>query len=95
VTPLTFPVPLDPGESAAISLAVSSGAGLLLIDELKGRSVARGFGLVIGGLLGELLHARLNGHVPSLGAELKRLREEAGFFIGSDIEKFILSQSGE
>ena len=95
ITPLAFPVPLDPGESAAISLAVSSGAGLLLIDELRGRAAARGVGLVIGGLLGELLHARLKGRIPSLGAEIGRLRSEAGFFVGGDIERFILSQAGE
>jgi hypothetical protein len=46
-------------------------------------------------LLGELLHARINGHVPSLATEIKRLREDAGFFVGSDIERFILSQAGE
>jgi predicted nucleic acid-binding protein len=95
VTPVVLPIPLDPGESAAISFAVSSGAELLLIDGLKGRSVARSFGLLIGGLLGELLHARINGHVPSLATEIKRLREDAGFFVGSDIERFILSQAGE
>jgi predicted nucleic acid-binding protein len=93
--PLAFPIPLDPGESAAISLAVSSEADLLLIDELKGRSVARGLGLVIGGLLGELLHARLSGRILSLAAEIQRLRSEAGFFVGGDIERFLLSHAGE
>lgn len=93
--PLAFPVPLDPGECAAISLAVSSEADLLLIDELKGRSVARSLGLVIGGLLGELLYARLSGRIPSLAAVIRRLRSEAGFFVGGDIERFLLSQAGE
>ena len=68
---------------------------VFMFSLLKGRSVARSLGLMIGGLLGELLHARLNGHVPSLATEIKRLREEAGFFVGSDIERFILSQAGE
>jgi predicted nucleic acid-binding protein len=76
-------------------LAVSSHADLLLIDELKGRSVARHLGLEIGGLLGELLHARWNGRIPLLGPEIARLRSEAGFFVGNDIERFILSQAGE
>ncbi len=94
-SPFAFATPLDPGETEAISLAVTSRASILLIDELKGRAVARSFGLAVGGLLGELLHSRLMDRIPSLGAEIQRLKSEAGFFIGGDIERFILSQAGE
>lgn len=92
---LFFAPPLDAGETEAISLAAASRADLLLIDEIKGRAAARGLGLAIGGLLGELLHARLADRIPSLGAEIQRLRSEARFFVSGDIERFILSQAGE
>ena len=35
------------------------------------------------------------GLLPSLKPELKRLRDEAGFFIDHEIERFILSEAGE
>ncbi len=47
------------------------------------------------GLLGELLHAKYQGWFPSLREEIARLRTQAGFFIGAEIETFILSQAGE
>jgi predicted nucleic acid-binding protein len=86
---------LDAGESAAICLALAIKADILLIDEKRGRVAARSAGLSVAGILGELLHARLNGKILKLSDELARLRTEAGFFIGSDIERFILSQAGE
>lgn len=95
VQALSFATTLDLGEMEAISLAVASRADLLLIDEIKGRAAARGFGLAIGGLLGELLHARLVHRIPSLAAEIQRLKSEARFFVSGDIERFILSQAGE
>jgi predicted nucleic acid-binding protein len=92
---LTLPFPLDAGEQAAIALAVATTADVLLIDEKRGRTAARGLGLVVAGLLGELLHARQRGCLPNLRREIERLRKEAGFFVDAEIEDFILSQVGE
>ena len=45
---------LDEGEIAAIELAISLGADLLLMDDRKGVTVARGKGLRVTGTLGVL-----------------------------------------
>jgi predicted nucleic acid-binding protein len=89
------PMGLDPGESEAIALALGVRADVLLMDERRGRGVARARGLVVAGILGELLYAKRAGELVSLSAEIKRLRTDAGFFVDSEIERFILSQSGE
>lgn len=47
-----FPIGL--GELATISLAKEIGAGIVLIDDLKGRAVARGAGLEVRGTIGML-----------------------------------------
>ena len=90
-----LPFPLDAGETAAISLAWSSQADVLLIDEKRGRAAARSLGLSVGGVLGELLYGKHSGALPSLRVEIQRLRAEAGFFVDLEIERFILSQAGE
>jgi uncharacterized protein len=90
-----LPFPLDAGETEAIGLAVATRADVLLMDERRGREAARRNGLAVGGLPGELLHARQAGMLPSLRPELDRLRSEAGFFVDAEIERFILSQVGE
>jgi len=90
-----LPIVLDPGETEAIALAVALKADVLLMDEKLGRAAARQAGLAVAGVLGELLHGKLNGVLPALKPELKRLRSEAGFFIDAGIEQFILSQAGE
>lgn len=87
--------PLDPGETEAIALALLLKADVLLLDEKRGREAARHFGLVVAGALGELVHAKHAGWVPSVRDEIQRLRREAGFFVDPGVERFILSQVGE
>ena len=65
------------------------------MDEKRGRQAARHCGLVVAGVLGELVHARHAGWIPSVREEIQRLRREAGFFVAATVEGFILSQVGE
>ena len=58
---------LDPGETAAILLAESLRADLLLIDEKIGRKVARARGLSVRGTLGVLVQARQERLLPTQG----------------------------
>ena len=95
LTPLPLPVPLDVGETAALALAVATHADVVLIDEKRGRNAARQLGLPIGGLLGELIHAKQHGWIPDLRNEIRRLRNDAGFFVTTELECFLLSQIGE
>jgi predicted nucleic acid-binding protein len=63
---------LDPGEREAIALAQSVGASLVLLDEKKGRQVARDLGFAVTGTLGVLDLAARRGLVDLVDA-LKRL----------------------
>jgi uncharacterized protein len=94
-TPASLPAPLDPGETAAITLALQEKADVLLIDELRGRKIARSLGIKVAGILGELIHAKSAGRVSSVKAEIARLRKEARFFIDPTIERFILGEVDE
>ena len=63
---------LDPGEQEAIALSQSVGASLVLLDEKKGRQVARDLGFVVTGTLGVLDLAARHGLVDLVDV-LKRL----------------------
>lgn len=64
---------LDPGEQAAISLAVQVRADRLLIDERLGREAAKKRGLRVVGTLGVLVEAGQRGMI-DLRATIDRLR---------------------
>ena len=85
---------LDAGEAAAITLAQLLGATVLLIDERKGRAVARERGLNVRGTLGVLVEARRAGHVPSLRSMLDALRTQ-GFRVAPALVSEALRQVGE
>ena len=86
---------VDPGEAAAIALALELKADLLLIDERIGRQVAQHFQLPIMGLVGVLSLAKQKGFIENMQEILDRLIEEAKFRISPDLYREVLRNEGE
>lgn len=84
---------LDPGEAAAIALAVQHRA-LLLIDEVAGRRIAAHHGVKLTGTLGVLTEAKRFGHVPAVRPLLDALRD-ASFHLSSALRDRVLREAGE
>jgi uncharacterized protein len=86
---------LDAGEAEAIILAEELHADTLIIDERKGRQIARERGLHTVGLLGIILQAKQQGMIRSVRPLLHELRATAGFYVSDALCKEILRESGE
>lgn len=99
----TMAMPLDPllkslldeGEAAVIQLAQAMGINQVLIDERKGRKVARDiYGLRTLGTVRVLLEAKQSGLIDSILQPLESMREN-GYRIHEDIVQAALRQAGE
>jgi predicted nucleic acid-binding protein len=85
---------LDKGEAEAIALAMELRPDFLIIDEIKGRTIAEGFGIKIVGLLGTLLKAKQLGHIAELKPKLEELIR-LGFRVNPKLYDHILKLAGE
>jgi uncharacterized protein len=86
---------LDPGESEAITLAITLGADRLLIDERLGRNIATNYGLKLRGIVGILVNAKQEGMIPALKPILDRLIHQAGFRVSPALYNRTLQEVGE
>jgi len=91
---LSIPAALDPGESAAIALAVQAKARALLLDERMGRRVAIEFGLPVVGTMGVLLRAKQAGLVSNVRPTVDEMIAQ-GIRIGPAVRSRVLHLAGE
>lgn len=86
---------LDKGEAEAIALAVESEAGLLLMDERRGRRAASRLGIPVVGVLGILVKAKETMLLPAVKPVLDDLRSKAGFRVSRQLYERVLQEVGE
>lgn len=85
---------LDLGESSAIALALENQNSLLIIDEKKGRKIAKAMGIDVTGTLGILVKAKNKGIIEKVSPVLDKL-EASNFRISPTLRALIIKQVGE
>ncbi len=90
----TFEDEVDIGEASAIALAVEISASILIIDDLRGRKLAKQLQLKHTGTLGILLLAKRQGIIPLLKPLIEKI-QATNFRISDGLVKDILVAAGE
>lgn len=85
---------LDEGEASVITLALENNQSLLIIDEKKGRKIAKSMGLKIIGVLGVLVIAKEKGYLKEIKSTLEKL-EKLDFRISESLKTHILKKVKE
>ncbi|MCX6876253.1 MAG: DUF3368 domain-containing protein [Verrucomicrobia bacterium] len=89
-----FRLQVDPGEASALALIARNPHGCLLIDDSRGRSIARQSGWRHIGTLGWLLRAKRAGLIQELRPLFEILRQ-LGWFIAPRLIEETLRAAGE
>jgi predicted nucleic acid-binding protein len=85
---------LDKGESSGITLALENEASLLIIDEKKGRGIAKKLGIKITGILGMMIRAKEKGVINEVRPLIEKL-EKVDFRMSERLKTLILERVGE
>ena len=87
-------VAVDKGEASAIALALEQSDCLLIIDDLKGRKLAKRLGINITGTLGVLVQAKQSGHLAAVRPLLEKL-QQTDFRLTNQLLEEVLQAAGE
>lgn len=85
---------LDPGEATSISLAFEHENSLLIIDEIKGRKLARKMGVRITGTLGVLVAAKRKGYISAIRPVIDQI-QQTNFRISEELIREVLKKVDE
>lgn len=86
---------LDPGEASVIQLSRECGADFVLIDERKGRKVARDiYQMRVVGSVRILVEAKRQGFIESVSKAINGMRN-GGYWIHDNIVELALREAGE
>lgn len=85
---------LDPGEASAIALALENPGCRIILDENKGRSVAKRLGLKVTGTVGIIIKAKELGLIKS-GKEILFQLEKHGFWLSEHLKNQIIERLKE
>ncbi len=85
---------LDQGESSGIALALEKESSLLIIDEKKGRGIAKKLGIKITGILGVMIKAKETGVIDRVKPLIEKL-ERVDFRMSAKLKAQILERVGE
>lgn len=85
---------LGKGESSAIALSLELDESILIIDELRGRRIAKQLGLTITGTLGVIAQAKIAGVIPSVIPIIEKIKQ-TDFYITNELEQVILKMAEE
>ncbi len=86
---------LDTGEASVIQLARENNINLVLIDERKGRQIAREvYGLQVIGSARILVEAKRQGYLKNVAESIEAMRQN-GYWLHDRIVSIILKEAGE
>lgn len=85
---------VDLGEASAIALAAENQPSLLIIDDLKGRKLAKKLNLTITGTLGVLITAKREGILPQIKPLFDKI-QQTNFRIAPTLVESLLREAGE
>jgi predicted nucleic acid-binding protein len=85
---------LDAGAASAIALALKQTGSRIILDERKGRIVAKRLNLKVTGTVGLIVKAKEAGFIASGKAVLTQL-EAHGFWLSEKLKRQILARMGE
>lgn len=85
---------LDPGEASAIALALENPGSRIILDESKGRSVAKRLGLKVVGTIGVIIKAKEQGIIKS-GKDILEKLEKHGFWLSEHLKSQVLARLEE